>query len=101
MLAENLKYLRQKNHYYQKDIARKLNRKTNSTISDWENGKYTPSLDVVEELAAIYHVGIDELLTEDLREKYQSPGDQLVQIFDSLDTDKQAQLLHYAQELKD
>ncbi|AMB93344.1 helix-turn-helix transcriptional regulator [Aerococcus sanguinicola] len=99
MLAENLKFLREKNNYYQKDIAKKLNRKTNSTISDWENGKYTPSL--VEELAAIYHVGIDELLKEDLREKYQSPSDQLIEIYESLDTDKQAQLLHYAQDLKE
>ncbi|WP_168166228.1 helix-turn-helix transcriptional regulator [Aerococcus sp. HMSC035B07] len=100
-MAENLKFLREKNNYYQKDIAKKLNRKTNSTISDWENGKYAPSLDVVEELAAIYHVGIDELLKEDLREKYQSPSDQLIEIYESLDTDKQAQLLHYAQDLKE
>lgn len=41
--SSNLKYLRLKNNIDQLELAHKLGRKSASTISEWESGKYTQS----------------------------------------------------------
>ena len=38
--SSNLKYLRLKNNIDQLELAHKLGRKSASTISEWESGKY-------------------------------------------------------------
>lgn len=66
MFSRNLKYLRQKNGLEQIDLAHKLGRKSASSISEWEKGKYTPKMSTLNKLAEIFNVSIDELMNEDL-----------------------------------
>ena len=44
MFAENLKFLREKYNIDQQELAEKLGRKSSSSISEWEKGKYTPKV---------------------------------------------------------
>lgn len=56
-----LKQLRQKKGLTQKDIAKSLII-TPQTISKWENGLSSPSLEMMVALSEIYDVSVDELL---------------------------------------
>ncbi|HCC1497671.1 TPA: helix-turn-helix transcriptional regulator, partial [Enterococcus faecium] len=49
MFAENLKFLREKYNIDQQELAEKLGRKSSSSISEWEKGKYTPKLKTLNE----------------------------------------------------
>jgi repressor LexA len=66
MFGTNLKYLRNKNHMSQLDLAYKLGRKNISTISEWESGKYTPKLIMLSKIAHVFNVSIDDLMETDL-----------------------------------
>mgnify|MGYP002656001334 CR=1 FL=1 len=66
MFSQNLKYLRNKHDMEQIDLAHKLGKKSASSISEWEKGKYTPKLKTITEIAAIFNVSINELMEEDL-----------------------------------
>lgn len=66
MFSQNLKYLRDKHDMEQIDLAQKLGRKSASSISEWEKGKYTPKLKTLSEIASIFKVSIDDLMDEDL-----------------------------------
>ncbi|WP_218696691.1 helix-turn-helix transcriptional regulator [Mammaliicoccus sciuri] len=66
MFSENLKYLRAKHNMEQIDLAHKLGRKSASSISEWEKGKYTPKLKVLTEIATLFNVNIDDMMTKDL-----------------------------------
>lgn len=66
MFSQNLKYLRNKHDMEQIDLAHKLGRKSASSISEWEKGKYTPKLKTLSEIASIFKVSIDDLMDEDL-----------------------------------
>lgn len=66
MFSQNLKYLRNKYDMEQIDLAHKLGKKSASSISEWEKGKYTPKLKTLSEIASIFNVSIDDLMDEDL-----------------------------------
>lgn len=66
MFSKNLKYLREKNNIEQLELANLLGRKSASTISEWESGKYTPKIGVLSDIAKIFNVDIDDLLKVDL-----------------------------------
>lgn len=66
MFSQNLKYLRQKHDMEQIDLAHQLGRKSASSISEWEKGKYTPKMKTLVEIAKIFNVNIDELMGSDL-----------------------------------
>lgn len=66
MFAKNLKYLRQKHGLEQIDLAHQLGRKSSSSISEWESGRYTPKLKVLSEIAQIFKVDIDDMMNIDL-----------------------------------
>lgn len=66
MFSQNLKYLRQKHDMEQIDLAHKLGRKSASSISEWEKGKYTPKLLTLNEISRIFNVNIDDLMEKDL-----------------------------------
>ncbi|MBH0903174.1 helix-turn-helix transcriptional regulator, partial [Enterococcus faecium] len=66
MFAENLKFLREKYNIDQQELAEKLGRKSSSSISEWEKGKYTPKLKTLNEIAKIFNVDIDDLMNIDL-----------------------------------
>lgn len=58
--SSNLKYLRLKNNIDQLELAHKLGRKSASTISEWESGKYTPKQETTQQIAAIFKVSLDD-----------------------------------------
>lgn len=60
MLKDKLIALRKKYGYSQQEIADMLSL-TRQTISNWENGQGAPTLDKAMELAAIYHISLDDL----------------------------------------
>ncbi|WP_192977814.1 helix-turn-helix transcriptional regulator [Mammaliicoccus vitulinus] len=68
MFSENLKYLRQKHNMEQIDLAHKLGRKSASSISEWEKGKYTPKMKTLSEISTLFNVNIDDLMTKDLKQ---------------------------------
>lgn len=66
MFGENLKYLRAKHNMEQSELAEKLGRKSSSSISEWEKGKYTPKMKVLNEIAKVFKVSIEDLMERDL-----------------------------------
>lgn len=63
MLGEKLLALRKKYGYSQQALADELY-VTRQTISNWECGQGSPTLDKALELAKIYHISLDDLLEE-------------------------------------
>ncbi|KKD23356.1 repressor [Staphylococcus cohnii subsp. cohnii] len=66
MFSQNLKYLRNKHDMEQIDLAHKLGRKSASSISEWEKGKYTPKMKTLKEISDIFNVSINDLMSIDL-----------------------------------
>ncbi|ULG73180.1 LexA family protein [Macrococcus brunensis] len=66
MFGKNLKYLREKNSMEQLDLAIHLGRKSASTVSEWEKGKYTPKLKTLNEISKLFNVNIDDMMEKDL-----------------------------------
>lgn len=66
MFAKNLRYLRERNDMEQMDLAKELGRKSASSISEWEKGKYTPKMGTLSQIAKIFNVNIDDLMERDL-----------------------------------
>ncbi|VTS23098.1 helix-turn-helix domain-containing protein [Streptococcus pseudoporcinus] len=65
----NLKYLRLEKKMEQLELAHKIGRKSASTISEWENGKYTPKQDILLKVADLFQVDINTLVYVDLTNK--------------------------------
>ena len=58
---ENLKNYRLKNNFTQEDIANHLNL-SRQTISKWEQGKSSPSIEDLTKLSQLYGISLDELV---------------------------------------
>ncbi|HFI0282876.1 TPA: helix-turn-helix domain-containing protein [Streptococcus suis] len=71
--ASNLKLLRQKHGMEQIDLANRLGRKSSSSISEWERGKYTPKAGVLNDIAKIFNISLSELMSSDLSHPTPSP----------------------------
>lgn len=50
----------------QLELANLLGRKSSSSISEWEKGKYTPKSGLLSDIAAIFDVSLTALMEEDL-----------------------------------
>lgn len=61
MVAEKIKYLREKNNLTQSSLAKKLS-VTRSSVNAWEMGISVPSTALIVELAKLFHVSTDYLL---------------------------------------
>ncbi|MGT2933791.1 helix-turn-helix domain-containing protein [Streptococcus catagoni] len=104
LFASNLKYLRLKNDMEQLELAKLLDRKSASTISEWESGKYTPKFPVIEKIAKIFSVDIDALSKVDLSDNYgyksnQSSASPILMISEKLNFENYNQLIDYGQKL--
>ncbi|MGX7051422.1 XRE family transcriptional regulator [Leuconostoc palmae] len=88
MFANNLKYLREKHNMDQLDLAIKLGRKNSSSVSEWEKGKYTPKIAVLNDIAEIFDVSITDLMNKDLSTETES-RDSLLRIYDNLQPNRQ------------
>lgn len=61
MLSEKLITLRKKSGMSQQELADQIC-VTRQTISNWECGQGAPALDKAAELAALYHISLDDLV---------------------------------------
>lgn len=92
MFAQNLKYLRKKFDMDQETLASKLGRKSTSTISEWESGKYTPKAGVLSDIAKIFGVSLEDLMSTDLSEGKAN----ITTIYNQLTPDRQHNVYTYA-----
>ena len=60
---EQLKQIRESKGKSQKEIASALG-VTESAVSHWENGRYLPTVDKLQQMAKILGVTVDELLAD-------------------------------------
>lgn len=65
MLGEKLMRLRRKQGLSQQEVADLLG-VTRQTISNWECGQGSPALDKAAELARLYHLGLDDLVADEV-----------------------------------
>lgn len=105
MFSENLKYLRQKHNMEQIDLAHKLGRKSASSISEWEKGKYTPKMKTLTEISTLFNVNIDDLMTKDLKSETDTYQPTTVAAhfdgeLDDLDQEEMQKVLEYVKFLK-
>lgn len=85
MFNQNLKYLRNKHDMEQIDLAHKLGKKSASSISEWEKGKYTPKMKTLKDISDIFNVSINDLMSIDLSEQSQPQQDTIAAHFDKED----------------
>lgn len=64
--ASNLKYLRNKYSLEQQELAEDLGKKSGSTVSDWERGKFVPRIGTLSEIAERFNVSVNDLMRTDL-----------------------------------
>ncbi|HGH8252195.1 TPA: helix-turn-helix domain-containing protein [Streptococcus pyogenes] len=100
--ASNLKYLRLKKNMEQLELANLLGRKSSSSISEWEKGKYTPKSGLLSDIAAIFDVSLTALMEEDLTLEskgvsYQLPQRELVMISEQLSENNYTKWVDFAQ----
>ncbi len=65
-LAENLRRLRDDYNYTQTQIGEKLNI-SRQAYSNYETGKRIPDIDMLIRIADIYHVTLEQLITQNCR----------------------------------
>ena len=68
-LPQNLTKLRISNNMTQSEVAEKLNY-TDKSVSKWERGEAIPPIDVIKDLADLYGVTIDYLVSDGGDESY-------------------------------
>lgn len=68
-LAKNITTLRLKNKMTQSELAAKLNY-TDKSVSKWENGDSVPPVDVLKDVADLFGVTVDFLITEKSEESF-------------------------------
>lgn len=71
MISENIRYFRKKKGYSQEQLARKLNIKQ-ASVSNWESGKTQPDMKYLVDLAKIFEVTTDTLLSNEPRRELDS-----------------------------
>lgn len=64
-LSEKIYITRKARRYTQEELGDKIN-VSRQTVSDWENGKYEPTLDNVRNLSQVLEVSFDVLLNENI-----------------------------------
>lgn len=94
--AVNLKYLRQKNNMEQLELANLLGRKSSSSVSEWEKGKYTPKAGVLNDIAKIFSIPLSKLMNENLSEQSITILDKINQISSELEEPRQKIVLETA-----
>lgn len=97
MFAKNLKYLREKKNMDQQELAERLGKKSSSSISEWEKGKYTPRIGVLNDISEIFNVSISDLMNTDLSQNNLTIDDQINSVVSQLKEDNKIKVLSYAQ----
>lgn len=97
MFAKNLKFLREKNGLEQIELANRLGRKSSSSVSEWEKGKYTPKMGTISDIAKIFDISISDLMDKDLSISDTSIPTRVSEIVNDLKESRQKKVLKYAQ----
>jgi len=63
-VGTNIKFYRRKNNFSQKQLANELHI-TRQAVSNWENGKSHPDLELLKSLAEILEIDMNQLFDED------------------------------------
>ena len=71
MINENIRFFRKQKGYSQEQLARKLDIKQ-ASVSNWESGKTQPDMKYLVELARIFGVTTDTLLSDEPRKELDS-----------------------------
>lgn len=66
MIGDNVRYLRKKKGYSQSQLARNLGI-NQASVSLWESGKTNPDTDMLLQLARVFGVGLDDLVSDEPR----------------------------------
>lgn len=77
--ASNLKYLRKKYNLEQQELAEDLGKKSGSTVSDWERGKFVPRIGTLNQLAERFNISVNDLMRTDLT-KYAPIAPNMIEI---------------------
>lgn len=105
---QRLRLLREKHHLSQKEVAAKIH-KTPQAYSLYEQGKRSPDVETLIQLADFFHVSVDYLLGHEVMQpadapaaasKPEEPHAQLSQDVKTLDPDEAAQVQHFLQYLR-
>lgn len=72
-LKENMRYLRKQKGITQGDLAEKLDSKR-SLIGSYEEGRGVPKLSVIKQMADLFEVTVDDLLSVDISSAGSTPG---------------------------
>ena len=98
MFAQNLKYLRTKSNMEQFELAQKLGRKSSSSISEWESGRYTPKIGILNDIAEIFQISIYDLMNTDLSNNsnaQMTDEENLIHFFSHLDEKRKKNVISY------
>ena len=64
IIARNLTSLRKKSHLTQAELAEKVSY-SDKSVSKWETGETTPSIEILKTLAVFYNVTVDDIINKD------------------------------------
>lgn len=95
MFSTNLKYLRKLHGLDQQSFAKKINRSV-STVSEWESGKYTPKAGILADIANLFNVKIDDMMSKDLSIIEKDVIDNTVSMMKLLNSERQQNVYDYA-----
>ncbi len=101
MFSKNLKYLRQVHDMEQIELAQKLGRKSSSSISEWEKGKYTPKIGILNDIAEIFNVSIFDLMNIDLSVQNPEKQNDINLIYEQLNKKNQKATYNFAKQKLD
>lgn len=101
MFSKNLKYLRQVHDMEQIELAQKLGRKSSSSISEWEKGKYTPKIGILNDIAEIFNVSIFDLMNIDLSVQNPEKQNDINLIYEQLNEKNQKATYNFAKQKLD
>lgn len=72
-LSNNIRKLREEKGFTQQQLADQLY-VSRQTVCRWESGTRTPDLDMAERIAAIFHISLDELTSDEERKGFSFDG---------------------------
>ncbi|WP_265485602.1 XRE family transcriptional regulator [Lactiplantibacillus plantarum] len=96
MFSTNLKYLRKLHGLDQQSFAKKINRSV-STVSEWESGKYTPKAGILADIANMFNVKLDDMMSKDLSIIKEDIFDNTISVMKLLSPDRQQNVYNYAE----
>lgn len=81
-LARNIRYLRKLHSMSQEDLADKLGYSSYTTVQKWETGASDPPIEIVVNLAELFHVSVDNIISKDFGqgERVQAIGSRIERV---------------------